>query len=89
MKKEKLCGLSNSKDSYWFRFKNTSETEKQLSEIFEELAPARGELNESCFILDEPTFLAYFIFDKETHVILRKLRKYETIKEKLLNKFSF
>ena len=103
MKKLKIIGIENTDDSLWLKVEGKIEVLKKLENIFNlnELVPS-GEINDKFsyqswlnrnpkdFLIDTHDCTVYIILtSKIIHLIVRKTKKFNDVKDTLYDYFSF
>lgn len=99
MKKLKISGSINTEDSLWLKLEGSIETLNNLDSIFNiyELVEFKAKSYKSWikkkptdFLIDEKYCLVYIVLnEKYVHLILRKVREYERVKETIFEYFKF
>jgi len=96
MIKSKIKWIQNTNESIWFSLTGSYETIKELHKIFEIDDSVVGKMESYSDIngynqyLNEKNYTVYILYlEKEIHVILRKIKKWEQKRDKIIKHFDF
>ena len=105
MEKGRIIHISNTEDSIWFRLKPGENIMEHLDTVLDIYsatenghpdAPVKNSYSSwlkkgpTELVLDRPDFFAYVIFTKDQlNLILRRVKKFEEIRDKVMEHFEF